>query len=487
MIFRKKHSLANLGILSFTLLVIGLMLSPFQDVSVAFTGSEKSLAPISFADLADKLMPSVVNISTTKKIKTGMTSPFGRQTPEQFFRNDELLKRFFGNIPEREYKQNALGSGFIISKDGYILTNNHVIDKVDRIKVKLSNGKEYDAVIIGKDDKTDLALIKIKPQSDLPIVKFGDSDRLRVGDWVVAIGNPFGLERTITSGIVSAKGRVIGAGPYDNFIQTDASINPGNSGGPLFNLSGEVVGVNTAIVARGQGIGFAIPVNTAKSIIEDLKIRGKVTRGWLGVSVQDVTEDIAQNLSLKESKGALVGDVVPGDPADRAGIRAGDILYEMDGKKIEDSHDLLRHVASLPIGKEIAVKAFRDGEFKSFKVMISERKDDKNKESISKNDSQQNFGFSVQEITPEIAQKRGISDPTGIIVTKVAENSPASDAGIKAGDLILQINKKRISSVKSFSDEIAKHQSSGTLLLLIKRGDRSFFVTLKESSQDETK
>jgi serine protease Do len=295
------------------------------------------------------------------------------------------------------------------------------------------------------------------------------------------------LERTITSGIVSAKGRVIGAGPYDNFIQTDASINPGNSGGPLFNLSGEVVGVNTAIVARGQGIGFAIPVNTAKSIIEDLKIRGKVTRGWLGVSVQDVTEDIAQNLSLKESKGALVGDVVPGDPADRAGIRAGDILYEMDGKKIEDSHDLLRHVASLPIGKEIAVKAFRDGEFKSFKVMISERKDDKNKESISKNDSQQNFGFSVQEITPEIAQKRGISDPTGIIVTKVAENSPASDAGIKAGDLILQINKKRISSVKSFSDEIAKHQSSGTLLLLIKRGDRSFFVTLKESSQDETR
>ena len=244
--------------------------------------------------------------------------------------------------PRRSSSREASGQGFIISKDGYIFTNNHVIEKADKIKVRLSSGKEYDATVKGRDPRTDLALIKINPDNSLPTVSLGDSDRLRVGDWVMAIGNPFGLDHTVTAGIVSAKGRVIGAGPYDNFIQTDASINPGNSGGPLFNMAGEVVGINTAIVAQAQGIGFAIPVNMAKEIIEDLKAKGKVTRGWLGVSVQDITEDLAKSMKLKDRSGALVTEVFEGDPADKAGIKQGDIIIEVDGKKVKDTHELLQ-------------------------------------------------------------------------------------------------------------------------------------------------
>ncbi|MGE5843925.1 MAG: trypsin-like peptidase domain-containing protein, partial [Syntrophaceae bacterium] len=289
-------------------------------------------APGSLADLVEKLSPAVVNISTTKVVKMdGKRSPHGEIFPfDRFFGGEEeFYKRFFGDNPEKEFRQRSLGSGFIISKDGYIFTNNHVIEKADKIKVRLSTGKEYDATVKGRDPRTDLALIKITPDNSLPTVNLGDSDRLRVGDWVMAIGNPFGLDHTVTAGIVSAKGRVIGAGPYDNFIQTDASINPGNSGGPLFNMAGEVVGINTAIVAQGQGIGFAIPVNMAKEILEDLKAKGKVTRGWLGVSVQDITEDLAKSLKLQDRNGALVTEVFEGDPADKAGIKQGDIIIEV--------------------------------------------------------------------------------------------------------------------------------------------------------------
>jgi len=281
------------------------------------------------------MSPIVVNISTTKtfKMEGRSRSPRGNSHPfERFFGEDDFFRRFFEEMPERELKQRSLGSGFIISPDGYIFTNNHVVEKADKIKVKLSNGKEYDAAVKGRDPRTDIALIKINPEGSLPAAKIGDSDKLRVGDWVVAIGNPFGLDHTVTVGIVSAKGRVIGAGPYDNFIQTDASINPGNSGGPLINLAGEVVGINTAIVAHGQGIGFAIPVNMAKEILNDLKSKGKVTRGWLGVSVQDITDDIAKGLKLKDQAGALVTEVFEGDPADKAGIKQGDIIRKWTGR-----------------------------------------------------------------------------------------------------------------------------------------------------------
>jgi serine protease Do len=250
---------------------------PDVQVASAVSSGDVGRAPFSFADLAEKLKPCVVNISTTKTVRgSGFRSPFGQGSP--FFGGDDFFERFFGNIPDRQFKQKSLGSGFIISNDGYIFTNNHVVEQADKILVKLSDGKEYEAKIIGKDANTDIALIKIKPSNSLPVAETGDSDKLRVGDWVLAIGNPFGLEQTVTAGIVSAKGRVIGAGPYDNFIQTDASINPGNSGGPLFNMEGKVVGINTAIVAQGQGIGFAIPISMAKTILPDLKAKGKVTR-----------------------------------------------------------------------------------------------------------------------------------------------------------------------------------------------------------------
>jgi serine protease Do len=450
------------------------------DVGKAFAlpAEMVSGAPVSFADLAEKLSPAVVNISTTKTIKGRSGSPFGGDTPfQRFFGQDDFSRRFFGDSPQREFKQTSLGSGFIISSDGYIFTNNHVIEKADKIKVKLSTGKEYDAEIKGKDHNTDIALIKINPDRELPVVQFGDSDKLRVGEWVFAIGNPFGLDHTVTAGIVSAKGRVIGSGPYDNFIQTDASINPGNSGGPLFNLNGDVIGINTAIVAQGQGIGFAIPINTAKIIVNDLKIKGSVTRGWLGISVQEVTEDIAQTLKLKDRRGALIGQVFEGDPADKAGIKSGDIIIGIDGKEIRDSHELLRIVAALIVGEKVMVKIWRDGQEKVFSVTIGERRDEKILAGPGKAD--EHYGMTVQEMTPDRAKHFGISQKGRVIITQVREGSPADDAGLKEQDIILQLNKVKISSLKEFVKEISRARREETVLLLINRGEAAFFVTLR--------
>ena len=308
-----------------------------------------------FVALAKRLTPSVVNISTTQKIREQgrRSSPFpGFKSPffDDFFGDD--LERFFNGGPNgghREFKRQSLGSGFIINKSGYIITNYHVIEEASEIVVTLSESKvEYKAEVIGRDQKLDLALIKIKADSDLPTVKLGDSDSLEIGEWVMAIGNPFSLGGTVTVGIVSQKGRVIGAGPYDNFIQTDASINPGNSGGPLFNMNGDVVGINTAIVAGGQGIGFAIPVNMAKGVLGQLKEHGRVTRGWIGVSIQALTPELARSFGLKEPSGALVSSVNPGEPAESAGLKAGDIIVSFDSKKIGILSDLPRTVASTP-------------------------------------------------------------------------------------------------------------------------------------------
>lgn len=453
-------------------------------VNDALAASEAAIKPPdSFADLAEKLKPAVVNISTTKVIRGGSVkrfmSPFGEEFPfDRFFGGDEFFKKFFGDIPEREFKQKSLGSGFIISKDGYIFTNNHVVEKADKIKVRLSDGKEYDAEVKGKDAKTDIALIKIKPTDDLPVVGFGDSDKLRVGDWVVAIGNPFGLEHTVTAGIVSAKGRVIGSGPYDNFIQTDASINPGNSGGPLFDLQGKVVGINTAIIARGQGIGFAIPINMAKGILPDLKTKGKVVRGWLGVSVQEITEDIAKKLGLKDVKGALVNDVFEGDPADRAGVRTGDIILEVGGKKIKDTHELLRVVATLPVGGNVELKILRNGKEKVLQILVAER--DKTEELAKTEEVKEFFGMTVQEITPEIAAHLGLSEEKGVIVTHVKEGSPADDEGVKPQDIILQVNKVKISSMEDYIKAISQKDAKDSSMLLIKRGRTSFFVVVRK-------
>ncbi|MGD8899373.1 MAG: trypsin-like peptidase domain-containing protein, partial [Desulfobacterales bacterium] len=310
------------------------------------------MVPASFSELAKQAQPGVVNVRTVKTVEGGgrvfrhfFGNPFERRNP---FDDDGP----FSDERQREFKQRSLGSGFIIDREGHIVTNNHVIEGADEITVRLSNDKEFDAEIVGRDPNTDLALIKIKGAKDLVPLKMGDSDQLAVGSWVVAMGSPFGLEQTVTAGIVSAKGRVIGSGPYDDFIQTDASINPGNSGGPLLNMNGEVVGINTAIVAQGQGIGFAIPVNLAQGIIRQLEESGAVTRGWLGVGIQDLTPELAEYYGIEDKKGVLVAKVFEGDPADRAGIKANDIIIAVDGKPIKTSRELTGTIAEIPVGQK---------------------------------------------------------------------------------------------------------------------------------------
>ena len=450
--------------------------APEIPTAVAVSPSDGS-TPASFSDLAERVKPAVVNISTTKTFKgrSGLGTPFGRSPFGSPF-GDDFFEHFFGDIPQREFKQRSLGSGFIISNDGYIFTNNHVVEQTDKILVKVSDGKEYEAKIIGTDAKTDIALIKIKPDNSLPFVEIGDSDAVRVGEWVIAIGNPFGLEQTVTAGIVSAKGRVIGAGAYDNFIQTDASINPGNSGGPLFNMAGKVIGINTAIVAQGQGIGFAIPMNMAKSILSDLKTKGKVTRGWLGISVQDISEDIAKNLNHKNKNGALVSDVFKDDPADKAGIKVGDIIVEINGKSIKDTHELLLTIASLHVGEKVLIKGLRDGKEISFQIVVAERKD-KPEVALAKQ-SKGYFGIAAQEITKEIAQRLGISRDSGVIVTDVEEGSPADDVGIQPQDIIVQVNKVKAASMKQYTAEMSKAAEKKSVILLVKRGKSNFFVGL---------
>ncbi len=430
-------------------------------------------APASFADLVDRLKPAVVNISTTRVVRQG-----GLQRPplDRFFFGDEFFERFFGDMPRREYRQRSLGSGFIISSDGYILTNYHVVEKVDKVVVKLSDSKEYEATLVGHDAKTDIALIKIKPKGQLPLVELGDSDAVRVGEWALAIGNPFGLEHTVTAGIVSAKGRVIGAGPYDNFIQTDASINPGNSGGPLFNMEGKVIGINTAIVAQGQGIGFAIPVKMAKDMLPDLRTKGKVTRGWLGVSVQDLTEDLAKNLNIKELRGALVADVVKGDPAEVAGIVAGDLIVEINGQKIKDSHDLLVTVAALKVGAKVELRVLRDGKERVFTLTVAERKD---RPEMAMDTLHEEYGLAVSDITPEIAQQLGLASRSGVVIVQVADGSPAEAAGLRPKDVIVQVDKTRINNEKEFALEMKKQADKKSVMLSVRRGKVSFFVVLR--------
>ena len=468
----------------FIVSLVGVLRSSFTDSgapeipaaeAVSATAPAGAQTPLSFSDLTERVKPAVVNISTTKTVKGGgiYRSPFGNSPF-----GDDFFERFFGDMPTREFKQQSLGSGFIISNDGYIFTNNHVVEKADKIIVKVSDGNKYEAKVIGTDANTDIALIKIKPQASLPVAEIGDSEKVKVGEWVIAIGNPFGLEATVTAGIVSAKGRVIGAGPYDNFIQTDASINPGNSGGPLYNMEGKVIGINTAIVQQAQGIGFAIPINMAKTILNDLKTKGKVTRGWLGVSVQDISDDLAANLNHKNKNGALISDVFKGDPADKAGIKVGDIITEIDGKPIKDSHDLLMAIASLQVGQKINVKAVRDGREISFRVTVGERKDNVALDTDKPDISTRQFGIAVQDVTPDLARQLGISR-NSVIVTDVESGSPADEAGIQPQDVIVQVNRVKISSAKEFEQEMTKAAAKKSVTLLVKRGRASFFVTLR--------
>jgi len=435
----------------------------------------------SFSQLVNHVKPTIVNISTTTVIKgPDMQDRFvGPVNPFKDFFGDDFVDKFFGNSPRREFKQRSLGSGFVIDREGYILTNNHVVEKASSIKVKLFDEKEYDATVVGRDPKTDIALIKISVKYELPAATFGDSDKLEVGDWVVAIGNPFGLEHTVTAGIVSAKGRVIGAGPYDDFIQTDASINPGNSGGPLLNLKGEVVGINTAIVSGGQGIGFAIPINVAKDLLSQLKSKGKVARGWLGVVIQKVTPEIAKSFSLKESEGALVSDVVEQGPADKAGIKRGDVIVSYNGKRIKDSEALPRFVGATEIGRKSTVGIIRDGKQMNVEVVIGELPEEGLRAS-KKPEVEKDLGLVVQDITPDIAKHLNIKDRRGVIVTDVVPGSPAQEADIRSGDIVKEIGRKPIRSITDFKDAMKTANVKEGAVLLIKRENTTFYTVVRE-------
>jgi serine protease Do len=449
--------------------------APDAAAAPAAKSAEVPMVPANFSELAEKVRPGVVNIQVVKKVKNvafgSGENPFGENSPF----GDFFAPYFQGNrSPAPE--QRGVGSGFIMSSDGYILTNNHVVEDADQIKVKLADGKEYNGKIVGRDPKTDLAVVKIDGAKDLHPLALGNSDDLKVGSWVVAVGSPFGLEQTVTAGIVSAKGRVIGSGPYDNFIQTDASINPGNSGGPLINTKGEVVGINTAIVAEGKGIGFAIPVNMAKDIAPQLEEKGHVTRGWLGVSIQEMTPELAKSFGLKEGKGALVAQVIPGSPAEKAGIEQGDVILGFDGKTIAESKDLPQIVASTPIGKFVDVKVWRNGKALDQQVKISEMEE--NVEVHNSVDHNKTLGIAVQNLTPEMARRLRLASETGVVVTRVEPGSPAADAGIQTGDIIREVNRKPVKDANDLVQKIEQAKDQNSILLLVQRGQNNMFAAV---------
>lgn len=482
---RKSRALALVlaAVAAGIVLSAGLNLSP---ISHALWGDKEKpavlpaaaglrMVPVDIPTLFKEVSPAVVNISTTQVVKLDRPrrrTPFGQQDPfEEFFNN------FFGRMP-KEQKRRSLGSGFIVSEDGYILTNNHVVEKADEVTVTLLDKEEFKAKVIGNDPKTDIALIKIESRKKLPHVALGDSDALDVGEWVVAIGNPFGLGHTVTTGIVSAKGRIIGSGPYDDFIQTDASINPGNSGGPLFNLKGEVVGINTAIIQGGQGIGFATPIQLAKAVLGQLKDKGKVTRGWLGVYIQRISPEVAENLGLKDRRGALVSDVTADGPAEKAGIRSGDVILSFHGKDVKDEHELPALVAATRPGTKVDIRIVRDGKEMNVPVTISEMEGEPGKRAGGA-DLSKGLGLTVQDITPEIAQRFEIENAKGVIVTTVEGGSPADDAGFQEGDIVRQINRQPVRNTAEFGKLMKKHKSDKSVLFLVERGEGRLFLAVK--------
>ena len=437
-----------------------------------------------FVTLAAKCMPATVNISTTKVVKRRdrpSYHPFGGgdDSFREFF-GDEFYDRFFGQMPQKDYTLRSLGSGFIIDQEGHIITNNHVIEEADEIKVRLSDKEEYDAKLVGRDSKTDIALIKIDPPDGLPMVALGDSDKLQVGEWVMAIGNPFGLSQTVTVGIVSALWRKIGAGPYENFIQTDAAINQGNSGGPLFNIRGEVVGVNTAIFSTSGGnigIGFATPINLAKNVVNQLKEKGRVVRGWLGVIVQTVTPELADTFGLDEKKGALVADIDGDGPAAQAGIQKGDIIIAFDGEEIKEMSELPLVVAQTPVGKKVTVVLLRNGKKVSKSVTVGELKEEEAL-ALSDDTTRKDVGIEVTELTRELARKYRITETRGVLVTYVESESPAESAGIREGDIIIEVNRAAVDNLDEYYKAIEEALKRDKILFWIKRGRSSQFVVL---------
>ncbi|MCK5100422.1 MAG: Do family serine endopeptidase [Desulfobacteraceae bacterium] len=460
------------------LLIIG-SLFLIQGVGISST----QMVPVDFTQLAEKAKPAVVNIRTVKTIKGGgrVFRHFFNQQPrgnQDLFR--DFMEPFLRQMPEQDHEQKSLGSGFIISEDGYIVTNNHVVNDADEIKVKLYDEKEYSAKIVGKDPKTDLALIKIDAENLIPL-KLGNSNQLKVGTWVVAIGSPFGLEQTVTAGIVSAKGRVLGAGPYDDFIQTDASINPGNSGGPLLNLKGEVIGINTAIIKSGQGIGFAIPSSLAKGIIDQLKNSGEVSRGWLGISMQNITKEIADYYDIEQGQGVLIAEVFKDHPADKAGIKPGDVLIEIDDQKINSAKELSRAIAGFGSDKKIKVTIVRKEKRITKNIKLGKRSEMEPGQTLTKTGFD-SFGFKFKEIDSSLAYKYGISqNETGLLVLDVQRGSSAASTSIRQGDILKEINRVRVNSIKEYTKVIQKIKKNNPVqLLFVQRAGNLLVVTFKK-------
>jgi serine protease Do len=432
-----------------------------------------------FVSLVKKIGPSVVNIATTQVRRPAQGGPQGPLPFGGDQRFNEFWERFFGGqLPNAPQRQRGLGSGFIIDADGTIITNNHVVDGAEKVVVTLADGKSFDAKVLGTDQKSDIAIVKIDAKQRLTAAPLGDSDQLEVGEWVMAIGNPFGLDHTVTTGIVSAKGRQIGTGPYDSFIQTDASINPGNSGGPLVNLRGEVVGINTAIFSQSGGnigIGFAIPANLAKELVPQLKDKGKVVRGYLGVTIQKVTADIAATMGLKSESGALVADVAAGGPAELGGIKTGDVIVEFNAKPIKDSADLPLEVARVAPGKTVQVKILRDAKSSNIAIKIGEMKEDE----VVAESRQGDFGMTVQPLNPATAESLGVERAEGLLVSSVKPGSPADEAGLQRGDVITQINRRPVRDMADYKREISSAEKGKSILFLVKRNQGSLFLALK--------
>jgi serine protease Do len=460
---------------------------PAAPPAVSSPGPAGPSTPGSFSQLAARLSPMVVNVKVVKVEKVGSfpALPQG-EMPDGPFK--EFFDRFFQDMPNMPRNQQmprvqGAGSGVIISNDGYVLTNNHVIDGAREVTVTLADHQEHRARIVGRDPKTDLAVLKIEGKGTFPAATLGDSDNLKVGDWVIAIGNPFGLNNTVTSGIVSAKGRVIGAGPYDNFIQTDASINPGNSGGPLFNMNGEVVGINTAIISQGQGIGFAIPVNTVKPLVPQLETKGSVTRGYLGVTIQTITPALEKALKLQDQKGALVADVTSDSPAAQAGIQRGDVIVAFNGKEVADNHDLPALVAATPVGQQATVTVLRNGKRLELAVKVgqlpSERTDNGNLPAGSVQPAKEKWGLQLRDLNPQLADQLHLQSDQGVAVVGVKPGSRADAAGIQKGDIIIEVNRQPITSVSEALKKLDGSQDKDHLLLYVQRGASKLYVPLE--------
>ena len=469
------------------LLPFGLVVSP--GTLFALSSHTQPLASNIFVEIAKKQNPAVVNVSTKAKAGTAHKNfrvprpgPGQNESPDPF---RDFYDRFFGERPNQRPKR-GMGSGFVIDKEGHILTNYHVIEGAGKIVVILDdNGteKEYTATLVGSDPKTDIALIKINRESgdnkDFPFLRLGSSENLEVGEWVVAIGNPFGLSHTVTVGVVSALGRSIGAGPYDEFIQTDASINPGNSGGPLINIEGEVIGINTAIISGNTGgnvgIGFAIPINIAKGILKDLRERGTVTRGWLGVMIQKITPDLAKSFGLSQSEGALVGDVIPDGPAAKGGVKRGDVIVMFDGQQVKDMEDLPKIVAATIPNSVVDVEVIREGSQLTLRISI-ELLEDLQDTVVAKADL---LGLQVQDITEGLAQSLKLESVEGVLVSDVTAGNAASEAGIRRGDVISEMNRSTVKDMRDYQNLLASVEKGSSVLFLIKRGGSTIYIAVK--------